>query len=51
MVAADGATFFDPHVTFGMVSAYQSMHMLQRMPLGEVLRMQLSGSSERLSAS
>jgi enoyl-CoA hydratase/carnithine racemase len=50
LIAADHATFFDPHVTFGMVSAYESMHMLMRMPLGEVLRMQLSGSSERLSA-
>jgi len=50
LIASDNATFFDPHVTFGMVSAYESMHMLQRMPLGEVLRMQLSGSSERLSA-
>ena len=50
LIAAEHATFFDPHVTFGMVSAYESMHMLMRMPLGEVLRMQLSGSSERLSA-
>lgn len=51
LIASETATFFDPHVTFGMVSAYESMHMLQRMPLGEVLRMQLSGSSERMSAS
>lgn len=50
LIAAEHATFFDPHVTFGMVSANESIHMLQRMPIGEVLRMQLSGSSERLSA-
>lgn len=50
IVAAEHATFFDPHVTFGMVSGYESMHMLQRMPIGEVLRMQLMGSHERLSA-
>ena len=50
IIAADHATFFDPHVTFGMVSAYESMHMLQRIPLGEVLRMQLMGSYERMSA-
>lgn len=50
LIASEDATFFDPHVSFGMVSAYESMHMLQRMPLGEVLRMQLSGSSERMSA-
>ena len=50
LIASDNATFFDPHVTFGMVSAYESIYMLQRLPLGEVLRMQLSGSAERLSA-
>ncbi|MFI6309668.1 enoyl-CoA hydratase/isomerase family protein [Nocardia fusca] len=50
IIAAEHATFFDPHVTFGMVSAYESMHMLQRIPIGEVLRMQLMGSFERLSA-
>jgi enoyl-CoA hydratase/carnithine racemase len=49
-VAADHATFFDPHVTFGMVSSFESIHMAQRMPLGEVIRMQLLGSYERLSA-
>ncbi len=50
VIAADHATFFDPHVSLGMVAAYESMHMLQRVPLGEVLRMQLMGSYERLSA-
>ncbi|GAY10859.1 enoyl-CoA hydratase/isomerase family protein [Pseudonocardia sp. N23] len=50
IIAAEHATFFDPHVTFGMVAGYESVHMLQRMPLGEVLRMQLMGSRERLSA-
>ncbi len=49
-VAAEHATFFDPHVTFGMVSSFESIHMAQRMPLGEVIRMQLLGSYERLSA-
>lgn len=50
IIASERATFFDPHVTFGMVSGYESMHMLQRIPIGEVLRMQLMGSYERLSA-
>ncbi len=50
VIAAEHATFFDPHVSLGMVAAYESMHMLQRVPLGEVLRMQLMGSYERLSA-
>ena len=50
IVASDDATFFDPHVTYGMASVFESIHMLQRMPLGEVLRMQLTGSHERVSA-
>src|ERR1041384_7581190 len=50
IVAADHATFFDPHVTYGMAASFESMHMLQKMPLGEVLRMQLLGNFERMSA-
>lgn len=50
ILASENATFFDPHVTFGMASVFESIHMAQRMPLGEVLRMQLTGSHERLSA-
>lgn len=50
IIAAEDATFFDPHVTYGMTSSFESMHMLQRMPLGEVLRMQLLGNHERISA-
>ena len=50
IIAADHATFFDPHTSFGMASVFESMAMLQRMPLGEVMRMQLTGAHERLSA-
>jgi len=50
IIASDDATFFDPHVTYGMAAVFESVHMLQRMPLGEVLRMQLTGAHERLSA-
>ncbi|MEY9878038.1 enoyl-CoA hydratase/carnithine racemase [Streptacidiphilus sp. MAP12-33] len=50
IIAAEHATFFDPHTTYGMASVFESMAMLQRMPLGEVMRMQLLGNHERLSA-
>ncbi|MDF3145762.1 MULTISPECIES: enoyl-CoA hydratase/isomerase family protein [unclassified Streptomyces] len=50
IVADATATFFDPHTTYGMVSAYESMLMALRMPHGEVARMALMGSAERLSA-
>ncbi|MEU7009062.1 enoyl-CoA hydratase/isomerase family protein [Streptomyces sp. NPDC046332] len=50
LVAGEGATFFDPHTTYGMVSAFETIHMAQRMPFGEVARMALMGTAERISA-
>jgi enoyl-CoA hydratase/carnithine racemase len=50
IIAAEQATFFDPHVTYGMAASFESMHMLQKLPLGETLRMQLLGAHERMSA-
>ena len=50
VIAADHATFFDPHVTYGMCATYEPIHMLQKMPFGEVMRMTLMGNHERLSA-
>jgi enoyl-CoA hydratase/carnithine racemase len=50
IIAAEHATFFDPHVTYGMVAGFESAHLLQKLPMGEVLRSQLLGARERLSA-
>jgi enoyl-CoA hydratase/carnithine racemase len=50
IIAAEHATFFDPHVTYGMTAAFEPIHLLQKMPLQEVLRMALLGGSERMSA-
>jgi enoyl-CoA hydratase/carnithine racemase len=50
VIAAEHATFFDPHVTFGMTACFESMHMLQKMPFHEIMRAALLGSSERISA-
>ena len=50
LVAAEHATFFDPHVTYGMPAVFEPALMLHRMPFGEVLRMTLLGNHERLSA-
>ncbi|MDJ1134100.1 enoyl-CoA hydratase/isomerase family protein [Streptomyces iconiensis] len=49
LVATEESTFFDPHTTYGMVSAYEAMGMAQRMPFGEVARMALMGTAERIS--
>jgi enoyl-CoA hydratase/carnithine racemase len=50
IIAAEHATFFDPHVTFGMTACFESIHMLQKMPLGEIMRVALLGAAERMSA-
>ncbi|MFB7914022.1 enoyl-CoA hydratase/isomerase family protein [Streptomyces sp. NPDC056061] len=50
VIASEEATFFDPHTTYGMVSAYESISMAQRMPFGEVARMSLMGTAERVTA-
>ncbi len=50
IVAAEHATFFDPHLTHGMPAIYEPMYMLQRMPLGEIMRLTLLGRHERMSA-
>jgi len=50
VIAAEHATFFDPHVTYGMTAAFEPIHMLQKMPFGEIMRISLLGNHERMSA-
>lgn len=50
VIASEGATFFDPHVTYGMTSAFESIHLLQKMPFQEIMRIALLGGHERMSA-
>ena len=50
IIAAEHATFFDPHVSYGMVAGFEGTHLLQKLPLGETLRVALMGSHERMSA-
>lgn len=50
VVAADHATFFDPHVTYGQAAVYEPMMLRQYISLGNVLRMALLGARERVSA-
>jgi enoyl-CoA hydratase/carnithine racemase len=50
IIAAEHATFFDPHVTYGMTASLESMHMLQKMPFHEIMRLALLGAHERVSA-
>jgi enoyl-CoA hydratase/carnithine racemase len=50
IIASETATFFDPHVTYGMTAAFEPIHLMQKMPFGEIMRLSLLGNHERLSA-
>jgi enoyl-CoA hydratase/carnithine racemase len=50
IVAADHATFFDPHTTYGMAAAYEPILLYGQLPFGELCRMALMGNHERMSA-
>jgi enoyl-CoA hydratase/carnithine racemase len=50
IIAAEHATFFDPHVTYGMTAAFEPIHMAGIMPFTEIMRLSLMGNYERLSA-
>ena len=50
-ICSESATFFDPHVNSGRVSALEPMGMLALgVPYGEVMRWALLGSEERMTA-
>jgi enoyl-CoA hydratase/carnithine racemase len=50
LISADDATFFDPHVSYGLTAALEPIGLARRIPLGEALRWALVGLDERMSA-
>lgn len=50
VIAASTATFLDPHVSIGQVSAYEVIGLLRKMPAEAVFRMALTGRYERIDA-
>ncbi len=50
IIAADSATFFDPHVTYAMTAVYEPILLTNRMAFGDLVRMSLVGIHERISA-
>jgi len=50
VICSDDATFFDSHVTFGLVSAIEPVGLMRRVGLGDTLRMALMGNDERITA-
>ena len=50
VICSTDATFFDSHVTGGLVSALEPIGLMRRIGLGETLRIALTGNDERVSA-
>jgi enoyl-CoA hydratase/carnithine racemase len=50
VIAASDATFVDPHVSMGLVSAIEAVGLARRAPFEAVMRMSLLGSQERIGA-
>jgi enoyl-CoA hydratase len=50
VLASSNATFLDPHVSIGQVTAYEAIGLTRKIPFEAVMRMALVGRHERLSA-
>ncbi|MCX4096777.1 enoyl-CoA hydratase/isomerase family protein [Nocardia sp. alder85J] len=50
VIASDRATFFDPHVSIGLVAAREMVRLARVLPRTVALRMALTGKHERMSA-
>lgn len=50
VICSDDATFFDSHVSAGLVSALEPIGLMRRIGLGDTLRMALMGNDERVGA-
>ena len=50
VIASTKASFLDPHVSVGQVSAYETIALARKLPMEAILRMALVGRHERISA-
>lgn len=50
VIASSGATFLDPHVSVGQVSAYEVIALVRKSPMEAITRMALAGRHERVTA-
>jgi enoyl-CoA hydratase/carnithine racemase len=48
VIASSDATFLDPHVSLGQVSAFETIALARKSPMEPVMRMALTGRHERL---
>ena len=50
VICSEDATFFDSHVSAGLVCALEPIGLMRRVGLGDTLRIALMGNDERVSA-
>lgn len=50
VIAAESASFVDPHVSVGQAVAYEAITLLRKSPMEAITRMTLSGKGERISS-
>ena len=50
VIAAESATFLDPHVSVGQVTAFEAITLARTSPMEAILRMALVGRHERMTA-
>ena len=50
VIASEAATFFDPHVSIGLVSGREMVRLARVLPLNVAMRVALMGRHERLDA-
>jgi len=50
VIASTDATFLDPHVSVGQVSAFETIGLLRKAPMEAVTRLALMGRHERVDA-
>ena len=50
VLASSNASFVDPHVSLGQVSAYETIGLVRKSPMESVVRLALTGAHERIDA-
>ena len=50
VLASSNASFVDPHVSLGQVSAYETIGLVRKSPMEPIVRMALTGAHERIDA-
>jgi enoyl-CoA hydratase/carnithine racemase len=50
VIASSTATFLDPHVSIGQVTAFEAIALVRKSPMEPIMRMALTGRHERITA-